>query len=370
MEKLSQSKTLVNLANSILNFYNCKTYHNSLKEIDEVLKNSKKDKICLMLFDGFGKAILERYKKYAPFMYQHRYLEISSVYPATTVAATTSVTTGRYPLETGYMGWVEYFKKYNKFIETFSSINRTDRKEQIIPNVTSNELKINTIWDDINEKHKQNIAINIMSFDYHSIFGIRASNKKWVKNVDNLLDTHKFVYAYNIYPDHLMHKYGVDNRHIKNIVIQINKMVEEFTKKHPDYLFIIISDHGMTNVQKLDIRQIDGFVETLSKPVAFLEGRFANFFVKNKKEFEKIYKNNEILHDNFKLLTKEEALKNNVFGYEKLSNQYSLDTIGDYLLIATNKYYIEDGLGGIEFKGHHAGITDDEMKIHLQIYNN
>ena len=62
--ELSDSNNLVNLSNSILKFFDCETFHKSHLKIDEILKKSNKKKVCIFLFDGFGKAILNKYKDF------------------------------------------------------------------------------------------------------------------------------------------------------------------------------------------------------------------------------------------------------------------------------------------------------------------
>jgi len=370
IKQLSKDKNLVNLSNSILKFFGCETYHDSLKEIDELLVNSKKKKVCLFLFDAFGKAILEKYKKAAPYMYKHRYLAIKSIYPPTTVAATTSLTTGKYPIETGYIGWTQYFSKSDKFVQVFSSINWKDRTDRITPFITSSILKTKYITDDINKKAGHEIASMIMSFDYSSKFGTSASNTKWAKTVDKTLATHDFVYAYNINPDHLMHHYGVNSPFVWFNIHQINHIVKKLTKKYPDTLFLAISDHGMMDVKYIEVSSIPGFKETLSKDVIAIESRFASFFVKDKEKFIEIYQKTPLLHDNFAIQSKDELFANHIFGYSEKQSKFALETLGDYTLIALNEYCLSDDYNvGKHLKAAHAGITDAEVNIYLQAYN-
>ena len=60
--KLSKTNSLVNLSNSILKKFSCQTFHNSNDEIDRIL-NSKGNQVCLILLDGFGKFVMEKYKE-------------------------------------------------------------------------------------------------------------------------------------------------------------------------------------------------------------------------------------------------------------------------------------------------------------------
>lgn len=373
--KLSKDKSLVNLANSILKHFKCLTYHDSIPEIDEVIKDSKKQKICLFLFDALGKYILEKYKDDAPFLYSHRYLTMYSVFPPTTVACTTSVTTGKYPIETAYLGWTQYFKDLDKYIDIFPStyINESSPdfpSEKLGFNVQEKLLKVNTIFDDINKKYGKIVAVPIQSFNYKKCdITNEESNLLWAEAVDKSLSQNLFTYAYNVFPDSYMHEYGIDDIHVKNVIKQINDIVENLVKKHKDTLFIGISDHGMIDVKEIDINNIPGFTDTLERKLIAIEKRFSSFFVKDEKKFLEIYNSNPILKKHFMLITKDEVLNKHYFGYSENINKFALETIGNYLLIALDEYYLSDKANKIHFKGHHAGLSKQEREIYLQVYN-
>lgn len=378
MEKLvlDKNKSLVNLANSVIKFFGCNTYHESLKEIDDLMEKSKKKKICLFLFDAFGKCILEKYKNEAPFMYNHRFLVIHSVYPATTVAATTAITTGKYPIEDGYMGWVQYFPEYNKFVEVYPSTIRDEdtlkkKSKKIVPQITDDILKTTYITNDINKKYGKEVAKMVMSFDFgNHDSDPHKTNELWEEAVDKSISKNLFTYAYNIYPDALMHINGTDSIKVKNVIIQINEIVENLVSAHPDTLFLVISDHGMIDIIENDIRNIPGFVDTLQTDTICLEERFSSFFVKDKAKFLEIYKNTPLLNEHFLLLSKKEIINDNVFGYSNIQNKHSIDTIGDFTLIALdNNSLVDKYMVSSKFKASHAGATKNEMEIYLQAYN-
>ena len=54
------NKCLTNVANSILKYYDLKTYHSTLKELDDILEEKRYKNIILMLYDGMGSNILKR----------------------------------------------------------------------------------------------------------------------------------------------------------------------------------------------------------------------------------------------------------------------------------------------------------------------
>ena len=161
-----------------------------------------------------------------------------------------------------------------------------------------------------------------------------------------------------------------DSIKVKNVIIQINEIVENLVSAHPDTLFLAISDHGMIDIIENDIRNIPGFVDTLQTDTICLEERFSSFFVKDKAKFLEIYKNTPLLNEHFLLLSKKEIINDNVFGYSNIQNKHSIDTIGDFTLIALdNNSLVDKYMVSSKFKASHAGATKNEMEIYLQAYN-
>ena len=95
---------LVNLANSILKEFGAKTSAKTLPMADQYLKKDYQNVVVLLL-DAMGISILEKHLKEDGFFRSHLAGEYDSVYPPTTVAATTSILSGLYPNEHGWLGW-------------------------------------------------------------------------------------------------------------------------------------------------------------------------------------------------------------------------------------------------------------------------
>ena len=98
-----------------------------------------------------------------------------------------------------------------------------------------------------------------------------------------------------------------------------------------------------------------------------IEPRCATFFVKKEKVAEFQVEFNSLWKDDFILLTKEEALKKNIFG---TGNKHHLfdDFLGEYIALATGRYmfgYNENLDDENTMLATHAGLTEDEMIIPL-----
>lgn len=361
--KLSKSTTLVNVGNSILKHFNAPIYHETYDPLDKILKKTNKTKICLVLFDACGKVIIDKYKAIIPFIYDNVYHVLNSVYPPTTVAATTSLITGKYPIETGYLGWTQYFKKYDDFINVFPSTSHTSDKSY--ESIQKTLLKTSYIWDDINKSNNEEIATSIFSFNYEN----KNSGdylKDYFDATDQALNKYRFVYSYCTEPDHTMHNEGVNGEKTVEILERLNSELKKLVNKNLDTLFILLADHGMVDVSQIYLDNVSSFLIALDKPYLMIESRFASFFVKDKLQFEDFYRKN--LRKYFDLKTKQEILENHTFGYG-LPHPLFKDTIGDYFLIAKDKYMLNDGYGPKNMKANHAGGTYKERAIYMAIFN-
>ena len=360
---ISKDKSLVNLANSILKYFNLPTFHDSLSEVDELLKKNPNKKLSLILLDGFGTVIADYYKDDCKFIYSHKYMELETVNPPTTVAATTSLTTGLYPIENGYVGWTQYFKDIDKSVNVFLS-NDKFTGEKITPDVASTYLKPTFLWDIINKDGKYK-ANQIHSFIFRGSIETESYDM-FFDEAQKVVSINDFSYVYSANPDHLMHIYGRFNDTVKENIIYLNGKIEKLINDNKDTIFLLVADHGFEDVIEIPIYEHSDFFDTLDKKYFEIEGRFAGFSVKNEEKFLELAK--KYYGENFYTLSKKEILENHILGYGNLS-KCADETLFDYFLIAKGKYIFYDSLEPIGFKGAHAGLTKDERSISLFAFN-
>ena len=102
--KNDYNECITNLACSIRKYFDLEYKHNTLDYVDKILDKNKPKNVVVILFDGMGSRILDRTLDKNDFFIKNKYKEITSVFPATTTAATTSMMTGLNPVEHGYTG--------------------------------------------------------------------------------------------------------------------------------------------------------------------------------------------------------------------------------------------------------------------------
>ena len=125
-------KCLVNLANSILKRFGAETTAETLRTADGYMAGDYKN-VVLLLLDAMGTSVTEKHLAEDGFFRSHIRDTYYSVYPPTTVAATTSVLSGLYPNEHGWLGWDVFFPGLGKNVTIFTNRNQLAEKEGAAP---------------------------------------------------------------------------------------------------------------------------------------------------------------------------------------------------------------------------------------------
>lgn len=364
MKLADYNNCLVNLSNSFLKKYNCETFHPTIKEVDELIKNHQK--IVVILMDGMGTYPLEVHNDVAKTFNAHKFKQITSVFPPTTVAATTSFLTGLYPGENGYLGWSQPINNFTRNINVFSNVD-TQTEEKIegenIINKLCPTVKITKLINDANNK---TIAYDIYRYPVDkdgpkSFPAFLRRIKKTSKNKDEF-----FIYGYFNNPDHTMHEFGVSHKKVKTKIKKYTSQIVKFANKNKDALILVIADHGLIDIKPLYMDEHSDLNQLLSYAF-FLEIRCPSFKVKEGKHdlFKQLF--NKYYGQHFQLYTFDEVEKNHIFTDGKLSER-SKQFIGDFVAIAKDEYaLIFDN--NAPFKAHHAGSSKMEMDINITVFN-
>ena len=371
--RLSPTDTQVNLSNSILKYFGLPLIHDSFQPLDELLAKNPDRRICLFLFDGFGKYIQRHLRQFCPFMNDHQRFDMEAVYPPTTVAATTALLSGRYPIETGWLGWTQYFRKSNLYVEMFSGkLEGTDNRYVSGPK-PADILTYRSIVDMINDRLGNGSARDIKGFNCLDEKKCPSAGLFFEEVEKTIRDTshNRFTYAYWAEPDHSLHMEGINSEAVRKSVTVIDRCVAEICRRNPEVLFLFIADHGHVAQSFIDIRNYPDFCETLEdsrEPRFSIESRFATFFVKPDKHdaFKTAFHRH--FASNFELYDRAQIYDEHVFGWGTPHPDIE-DFIGDYTLIATSNKALWDGFNYNGLIWGHAGATKEERILSLGVAN-
>ena len=368
---------LVNLSNSILKYFGAETSAPTLKIADKLLDKEYRN-VVILLMDAMGVSILEKHLEPGGFLRSHVAGNYSSVFPPTTVAATTSVLSGLYPDEHGWLGWDVYFPELDKNVTVFTNNEQCveadegtaecPKMKEIVPaadfNAAFRYCPYKNIITKINEAGGKAYA----SMPFMDPFP---------QDLDSILDRveslcaepeKKFIYAYWSEPDHTMHLTGPDSNETHDLMISLEKKLEEFSSKLQDTLLIITADHSQIECKNHVLKDYPEIVNCLVR-MPSIEPRALNFFVKDeyKKDFPDIFR--KYFNDSFLILSKEEVIEKKLFGTAK-EHVLFRDMLGDYLAISVAEDTIfltyEEAAC---MPGGHAGFTKEEMIIPLIAVN-
>lgn len=360
-------RSILSLSSSLLKYYNLESNYPSLKELDDELKKNYKN-IVFLILDCFGTSIMEKNLRKSSFLRQHVVANITSVFPPTTVAATTAFHSGISPYESGWIGWMPYFREYDCMLELFTGKDFYMRKK-VIDSVFETNINYETIYEKICKKNK--------NVKYKKVFPNFVANgaDTFQELCENILSScnnsdKNLVSAYWTDPDHTIHVNGVDGDDTKKVIKQLNDNIKKLSQKLDDTLIIISADHGAVDVEEIYLNEIPEINDCLLKPPS-IESRFVSFFLKKDKK-ELFLKNiNKYFKDEFLIFEHDEFLKSGLLGRGVMHSRIN-DYIGDYVLIAKGNINLRYAQGNSSNSHHvadHGGISIQEMNVPIILIN-
>ena len=369
--------SIVNLAASMAQFLGSPVYHPILPCLTEKLKPTYQH-VVYMVVDAMGASILEKNLPADSFLRTHQIDTVTSVFPSTTAAATTSLLSGLTPAEHGWFAWSVDFD--GEVIELFRNRNYYTKEFLADKNFVSRHLPYARIYEQTNGDREiytcfPNIAIEIRS--PHDIrFNSLGHMFRRLHKICAMPEKN-FVYTYYPNLDSTMHTYGTTAWHSRHLLKKIERGLKHFAKKHPDTLFVVTADHGQNDVKGFSYICDDAAIQDcLLHPVS-LDPRGVCFKIKPGKDadFKAAFKKYE---KDFTLFASKDLIQKGVFGDFKMHPEYS-KYLGDYIAVGgeTNHFIVfqqGDQYRGKNIKrlyhGEHTGMTADEMYVPLIVVGN
>ena len=375
---------LVNFSNSILKKFGAETTAKTLPLADRYLEGNHRNVVVLLL-DAMGISILEKHLEPDGFFRSHLAGSFDSVYPPTTVAATTSMLSGLYPNEHGWLGWDVYFPQIGKNVTVFRNTEQIREKAGALPTAETGDGKKEWAEDSLEKPipaAEYNVAFRYTPYR-NIIDRIRdaggeayaampfmppypGSMEAILDHVENLCfkPGKKFIYAYWNEPDATMHRTGTCSGQTHAMVKDLENMVEKTVSGLSDTLLMIIADHGHMDSRNCCLLDYPEVMNCLVR-LPSIEPRTLNLFVKDecRDVFPEIFKKH--FGDSFLLLTREETLDARLFGTGKDRDGFR-SMIGDFVALAvSDRSVFNTHIEAQEMPGGHAGMSREETEIPL-----
>lgn len=362
--------SIVNIAATVAQFLGNEPKHPILPNLAEKLKSTYKNVVYLVI-DGMGARILEKNLPATSFLRQHQIDTVTSVFPSTTAAATTSLLSGLTPAEHGWFAWSVDFD--GQVVELFPNRNFYTHEFLHDRDFVMRNLPYQKIYDQTDGKrtiytcYPDNLSSKIHTpheIEFRNLGHMFRCLHQVCKQPDP-----KFIYGYYADLDTTMHGYGTTAWRSRHLLKKIECGIARLAKKHPDTLWIITADHGQNDVQGFTyICDDQAIQDCLAHPIS-LDPRGVCFKLKPNKDaqFKAAFQKYSA---DFTLFASQDLIKQGVFGDFKLHPTYQ-ERLGDYIAIGGSTAKMMIFKRGEEYHGHskrlyhgeHTGLTDDEMAV-------
>jgi hypothetical protein len=213
---------------------------------------------------AWANTFLNQYPHTTRFMREHKLMTIHSVNPATTVACTTALLTGKNPIENGWLGWSLYVDGYTDPIDVFPNTNSLTDEKIAKPDVMKEECPLTYIDALLKEKGvKARLDLQAPLWDGK---GPKKSQRHPAPRQDFLRRRRAVLLWLLDQPRsyHPRERASVLGRFIHFALDQPHG--EAFVKENPDVLVFTLADHGLINVQYRDIKAFPAWRAAFGSP--------------------------------------------------------------------------------------------------------
>lgn len=262
---------IANLGCSILKHYGIDPPNPTLPQIDRLLSKNYKNVVVLLL-DGMGISALEAHLPENGFLRRNLLRAYSSVFPPTTVAATTAIDSGLYPNQSGWLGWTGYFDEIGRNVVYYYNIDDD----------TGEKLDFSPAWTYVpydgivSQVGRSGIAAHYLApfAEPHP-----KSLGELCSEIERLCgeEGRHYLYAYWDDPDRTMRRHGVDGEEVHLVLTEIERIAEQLAEKLTDTLLIITADHGHVNTENIALTDDPAIAECLVR-MPSIEPRAESFY--------------------------------------------------------------------------------------------
>jgi len=363
-------RSILSTTASILRHYGVKSIYPTLPELDGALATDP-NHVALIITDGAGIRPLEGALPPDSYMRRHIAATVTSIFPSTTTAATTSYYCGQSAYEHGWLGWQLYFKEYATDVTTFMRNTFYTGKPVDGPQPAPALMPFETVFEKIKAVRSDVVTRSQYGFDTYSDHG--ADVKYRVHSFSDICDNlsrisrtnePSFTVSYWTEPDSSMHDRGVGSEAAIKQFRLIDKELSALSRRVSDMLIIVTADHGLINSESVCLNEYPDITECLVMP-PMMDSRASAFYVKahKKGQFEALFE--KYFGKWFLLLSREDVYRTGIFGRGVRNPKFD-DFIGDYVACAIadkNLVYKIPGTDRDTLVGKHSGLTEDEMLV-------
>ncbi len=395
--------SLYNVIPTIFDLLEIKNIKTPLSLNLEKYKN-KNNKIVFFLMDGLGfnqyKNLLDRIDFLKILSAKGLVYPITSGFPSTTSASLTTIATGLTPQQHGLFEWNLYMEELGEIIQTlpFSPLGRKTRTDSLLDKGANPELLINkpTIYEALEKEKVQNYVFHNQSVSesVYSIVSTGTAKRISFRYLSDLIVSLRksivvekgpaFFYVYWSGIDTQGHRFSPNSEeYFLEAKIFFDSLQKDFfahleKEKVKNTLFLMTSDHGQVAVDAKktiylnhDKKLFEAFdVDKNGEKILPWGSPRDVFLAIERRKKEEIFSYLKETYGKYALILKtEEAVGAGLFGDGSPNSEF-LQRLGNIIILPFhgNTIWYEHIKGELfEYKGHHGGLTEDEMLIPFAI---
>ena len=354
---------LADITNSIFNSLSVP------ETIDSLSLGSAENREVLILIDGMGQDAIDKYGDQFPIFDELKQVnKLYTNFPSTTATSLSTLGTGVLPGVHGMLGYtVRVPRSDNRLLNALKWDERVDPVMwQKVPTLFERAVLAGVSVTHVAAKRYEGSGFTQAALRGAKYVGANGVDEMATAVSAALKPQPSFVYTYLNTLDSAGHSDGVGSDKWLNALQQVSEFITKVKQLAPAGTRIwVTSDHGMVNsTEQVILGQDNKLLENVT--LIGGEPRARHIYIKEGAASETIAQWQEFFGTKAKVLSKESAIKDGLFG--PVVTEDSHDRLGDLIAIANNDLILVDPARVREessMVGHHGGVTDIEVEIPL-----
>jgi hypothetical protein len=354
---------LADITNSIFNSL-------SVPETNDSLALGRaENREVLILIDGMGQDAIDKYGDQFPIFDELKQVKkLYTNFPSTTATSLSTLGTGVLPGVHGMLGYtVRVPRSDNRLLNALKWDERVDPVMwQKVPTLFERAVLAGVSVTHVAAKRYEGSGFTQAALRGAKYVGANGVDEMATAVSAALKPQPSFVYTYLNTLDSAGHSDGVGSDKWLTALQQVSEFITKVKQLAPAGTRIwVTSDHGMVNsTEQVILGQDNNLLENVT--LIGGEPRARHIYIKEGAASETIAQWQEFFGTKAKVLSKETAIKDGLFG--PVVTEDSHDRLGDLIAIANNDLILVDPARVREessMVGHHGGVTDIEVEIPL-----
>jgi hypothetical protein len=354
---------LADITNSIFNSLSVP------ETIDSLSLGSAENREVLILIDGMGQDAVDKYADQFPIFDELKQVKkLYTNFPSTTATSLSTLGTGVLPGVHGMLGYtVRVPRSDNRLLNALKWDERVDPVMwQKVPTLFERAALAGVSVTHVAAKRYEGSGFTQAALRGAKYVGANGVDEMATAVSAALKPQPSFVYTYLNTLDSAGHSDGVGSDKWLTALQQVSEFITKVKQLAPAGTRIwVTSDHGMVNsTEQVILGQDNNLLENVT--LIGGEPRARHIYIKEGAASETIAQWQEFFGNKAKVLSKESAIKDGLFG--PVVTEDSHDRLGDLIAIANNDLILVDPARVREessMVGHHGGVTDIEVEIPL-----